>query len=195
MVTLPAASSPRIDPVRGGTLTSRARAAAASARPRLTVLARPEPRRSSVPFTILCSLILAGTLLALLFLNISMSDTSYEITRLQSQSRALADEKQSLQETDQQLGTPQELLKRAQGMGMVPASDPAYVDLATGKVIGDPQPAAGPANPASPATSTASTPASAQATSPAPGANPAPVVDGAPGTQQRTYHGMGGEKR
>lgn len=119
-----------------------------AARPRLTVITRPNPRSSSVPFTILCTLIIVGTLFAVLMLNISMSDTSYRIKRLSIQSQQLSVTKQSLSERNQQLGTPQELERRATDLGMVPAADPAYIDLKTGKVIGEPHPAAGVAAPA-----------------------------------------------
>src|SRR5690625_8038672 len=61
-----------------------------------------------------------------------MSDTSYEITRLQSQSQRLTEEKQSLAETNERLGTPQELERQAREHGMVPVSEPAYIDLDTG---------------------------------------------------------------
>lgn len=115
---------------------------ATSARPRLTVLARPEPARSSTPFVLLCSLIVAATLAALLVLNIEMSDTSYRITRLEMQSQRLTEEAQALQETNDRMGTPQELEKAARELGMVPVDTPAYIDLATGTVIGETDPAA-----------------------------------------------------
>ena len=90
-----------------------------------------------MPFTILCTLIVTATLAALLYLNIQMSDTSYEITRLQSQSQRLTEEKQALTETDERLGTPQELERQAREIGMVPVTDPAYIDLDTGEIIGE----------------------------------------------------------
>ncbi|UYG15561.1 hypothetical protein BRM3_07830 [Brachybacterium huguangmaarense] len=126
--------------VRSGASTDRA---AVASRPRLTVVTRPSPRASSVPFTILCSLIIAGTLLAVLMLNISMSETSYRITHLRAQSQTLTEQQQSLREENERLGTPQELEKKATELGMVPAADPAYIDLSTGKVIGEPQAATG----------------------------------------------------
>ena len=110
-------------------------------RPSLTVLARPEPARSPLPFTVLCTLIVVGTLVALLLLNIQMSDASYKITRLQSQSQRLTEESQALQETNARLGTPQELEKSAREIGMVPVGNPAYIDLSTGTVMGESSPA------------------------------------------------------
>ena len=40
------------------------------------------------------------------------------------------------------MGTPQELARQAREIGMVPVSDPAYIDLDTGKIIGETAPAA-----------------------------------------------------
>lgn len=110
---------------------------ATAARPRLTVLARPEPARSSTPFVLLCTLLVAAALAALLVVNIQMSDTSYRITRLQGQSQRLTEQAQGLQETNERLGTPQELEKAARDLGMVPVDTPTYIDLSTGKVLGD----------------------------------------------------------
>ncbi|MDO5661470.1 MAG: hypothetical protein Q4G40_02135 [Brachybacterium sp.] len=144
-------------------------------RPRLTVLARPRPRPSSVPFALLCTLILAGALAGMLALNIAMTQNSYEITRLQIQSQTLTEQQQTLAEQNERLGTPQMLEKRAVEMGMVPASDPAYIDLGTGTVIGDPQPAAG-------------DPADATPLAPLTSVPPAQIY-----TDDSAYHGMGNE--
>jgi uncharacterized glyoxalase superfamily metalloenzyme YdcJ len=70
-------------------------------------------------------------------MNIQMSDTSYEITRLQGQSQRLTEERQALVETNERLGTPQELERQAREIGMVPVSNPAYIDLDTGEIIGE----------------------------------------------------------
>src|SRR5699024_12396357 len=88
------------------------------------------------------TLIVTATLAALLYMNIQMSDTSYEITRLQSQSQRLTEEKQALAETDERLGIPQELERQAREHGMVPVSEPAYIDLDTGAGLGRTAPVA-----------------------------------------------------
>ena len=95
-----------------------------------------------MPFALLCTLIVTATLAALLFMNIQMSDASYEITRLQGQSQRLTEESQALAETNERLGTPQELERQAREIGMVPVSDPAYIDLDTGEIIGATSPTA-----------------------------------------------------
>ena len=170
MASTSAVHAPAIRPARG------ARAAQA-ARPRLTVVSAPRTGGSTMPFTLLCTLIVVATLSALLYLNIQMSDASYEITRLQGQSQRLTEESQGLAETNQRLGTPQELERQAREIGMVPVSDPAYIDLDTGEIIGE----------TSPAEQTGGTPELAEV----------PAEDAVPPAQiydePTEYHGMGNE--
>ncbi|MGO1225418.1 hypothetical protein ACT3SQ_12875 [Brachybacterium sp. AOP42-C2-15] len=135
MASTTAVHAPAIRPVRGAKPAS-------APRPRLTVVATPKAAGSSMPFTMLCTLIVAATLAALLYLNIQMSDASYEINRLQGQSQRLNEESQALAETNERLGTPQELERQAREIGMVPVSDPAYIDLDTGQIIGETSPTA-----------------------------------------------------
>ena len=144
--------------------------------PRLTVLAKPRTAGSSMPFTMLCTAIVVATLAALLYLNIQMSDTSYEINRLQIQSQRLTEEQQALTATDERLGTPQELERQARELGMVPVADPAYIDLDTRAVLSDTVGAE-----AAPASQLAEVPAE-QAVP------PAQIYD-----QPTVYHGMGNE--
>lgn len=119
---------------------SRRRASAASVsarRPVLALVARPEVGRSSVPFTVVCTIVLLAAIVGSLVLNIAMSNTSYEITRLQARSRDLKEQILTLEERQEVLGTPQELERRARDLGMVPGGNVAYIDLATGKIIGE----------------------------------------------------------
>ena len=170
MASTSAVHAPAVRPVRG---TRRSTAP----RPGLTVVATPRTAGSSMPFTMLCTLIVVATLAALLYLNIQMSDTSYEITRLEAQSQRLTEESQALAETDERLGTPQELSRQAREIGMVPVSDPAYIDLDTGEIIGE----------TSPAEQTGGTPELAEV----------PAEDAVPPAQiydePTEYHGMGNE--
>ncbi len=170
MASTTAVHAPAIRPVRGTR-------PAASERPRLTVVATPKTTGSSMPFTLLCTVIVAATLAALLFLNIQMSDASYEITRLQGQSQRLQEEAQALSETDERLGTPQELERQAREIGMVPVSDPAYIDLDTGEIIGE----------TSPAAQTEGSPELAQVPAEV-AVPPAQIYD-----EPSAYHGMGNE--
>lgn len=130
-----------------------------------------------MPFALLCTLIVTATLAALLFMNIQMSDASYEITRLQGQSQRLTEERQALAETNERLGTPQELERQAREIGMVPVSDPAYIDLDTGEIIGE----------TSPTAQTEGNPELAEVPAEV-AVPPAQIYD-----QPTAYHGMGNE--
>lgn len=170
MASTSAVRAPAVRPVR-------APKTSAAPRPKLTVVASPKTAGSTMPFTLLCTLIVTVTLAALLYMNIQMSDTSYEITRLQGQSQLLTEEKQALAETNERLGTPQELERQAREYGMVPVTEPAYLDLDTGEVLGQ----------TAPSEQTAPNPELAQ--EPVDGAvPPAQIYD-----EPTDYHGMGNE--
>lgn len=144
------------------------------ARPSLTILAAPRTGRSVIPFALLCTLIVVAALGSVLYLNVEMTGTSYEITRLQNQSQRLSEEQQALAETNDQLGTPQALEQQARELGMVPVDDPAYIDLTTGEILGS---------------SDAAAAQSGGDTAPAPASiPPAQIYD-----QPDSYHGMGNE--
>lgn len=171
MASTSAVHAPAIRPTRG------TRSSSTATRPRLAVVSAPKAGGSTMPFTLLCTLIVVATLAALLFLNIQMSGTSYEITRLQAQSQRLKEEGQGLAETNERMGTPQELERQAREIGMVPVSDPAYIDLDTGEIIGETAPAE--------QTVTAPELAGVPAEVAVP---PAQIYD-----QPEAYHGMGNE--
>lgn len=170
MASTSAVRAPAVRPVRAPKTT-------AAPRPKLTVLAAPKATASSMPFTLLCTLIVTATLAALLYMNIQMSDTSYEITRLQGQSQRLVEEKQALAENNERLGTPQELERQAREIGMVPVNEPAYIDLDTGTVLGE----------TAPSEQTATNPELAEAPAEAV-VPPAQIYD-----ESTSYHGMGNE--
>lgn len=147
-----------------------------SPRPRLAMLTRPEPRRSAVPFVLMCTAIIVATLVTVLYLNVQMSSTSYEITRLQGHSQSLTEKQQTLEQQNDELGTPQKLEEKAQDLGMVPAGTPAYIDLGTGKVAGDVTPVTGD-------TGKDGAPTSDESAVP-----PATIYQ-----EEKSYHGMGNE--
>jgi hypothetical protein len=126
-------------------LTQPARPPVRIARPRLRVV--PAPQRSATGLAVLCVGLLGFGLLALLLLNISIGKGAYELTELQQQQRDLADQQQALTEQVQAQSAPQKLAAAAKKLGMVPASNPAFVHLPNGSVKGDPAPATAPPAP------------------------------------------------
>lgn len=105
-------------------------------RPALSLITRPDAARTPTFTTVVLSLILVAALATMLLLNISMTQTSYQITRVQGEVRELSEKRQALEERSELLGTPQELERQARQLGMVPAGEVAYVDLNKGTIIG-----------------------------------------------------------
>ncbi|HEY3530106.1 MAG TPA: hypothetical protein VGK78_13250 [Nocardioides sp.] len=117
-------------------------AGAALERARLTVVPRRKRRRTSpVPFLLVVSMLAVGGVVGLLLFNTSMQQASFAASDLQRQADALEARQQTLQMELDHLRDPQAIALRAQRMGMVLPSNPAVLDLRTGKVLGDPAPA------------------------------------------------------
>ena len=114
-------------------------------RARLSVVPRPVASRAPrVPFVALISAILLLGVLGLLFFNTSMQQASFRETRLSQQARDLNAQVEAAQLSVNQLRDPQRIARLAQRMGMViPAGASGVVDIATGKITGDPVPAIG----------------------------------------------------
>lgn len=114
---------------------------AAVERARLTVVPRRRTRAARVPFVTLVTLVLLGGVVGLLLFNTSMQQASFAATALQDQATNLAARQQTLMMELDVLRDPQRVGERARKLGMVPAGPPAFLDLRTGRVLGDPLPA------------------------------------------------------
>jgi hypothetical protein len=132
-------SQTAIAPGRIGTARPlRAPARPVPAAPRLRVVAPPARGRTRAGVTVLCLVLLAGGLVTLLMVNISLSHGSYTLRDLQEKQTRLQEQQQALQEDLDRVQTPQHLAQQAQGYGMVPAPRPAFLRLGTGDVLGAP---------------------------------------------------------
>ena len=114
-------------------------AGAAVERARLTVVPRRRVRAARVPFVTLVSLVLLGGVIGLLMFNTSMQQAAFAATALEGQAGSLSAREQTLRMELDVLRDPQRVAERAQGMGMVPAVNPAFIRLSDGKVLGDPR--------------------------------------------------------
>ena len=110
-------------------------------RARLTVVPRRQAPAPRMPFMILVALVLLGGVVGLLLFNTSMQQASFKATALELQADRLRAAEQSLQMELDELRDPQLVATRAQQLGMVPLVNPAFIDLSTGKVLGNPVPA------------------------------------------------------
>jgi hypothetical protein len=108
---------------------------------RLTLVPRVVRRTPKVPFVVLVLFVLGGGLVGLLVLNTSLQQGAFYEASLQSQQNALATQQEDLRLKVAALRDPQRLAREAQSLGMVPNTNPAFIDLSDGSVLGDPQPA------------------------------------------------------
>lgn len=116
-------------------------AEAAVERARLTVVPRRRVRAARVPFVSLVSLLLLGGVVGLLLFNTSMQQASFAATTLEEQAGSLSAREQTLQMEIERLRDPQNVVANALRMGMVPARNPAFINILDGSIEGVPTPA------------------------------------------------------
>ncbi|WP_171115323.1 MULTISPECIES: hypothetical protein [Streptomyces] len=92
------------------------------------------------PFVLLVVLLLGGGLIGLLMLNSALSEGSFRLDDLQKETKNLTDEEQALQRDIDAYSAPGALQRRARELGMVPGSDPAFLNP-DGTINGVPSPA------------------------------------------------------
>lgn len=119
-------------------------AQAALERARLTVVPRTRRSRAPrVPFVTFVSVILLAGVVGLLLFNTSMQQASFRETALEKQATDLSAQQEALEMDLQTLREPERVVRAAQRLGMVIPSTPAGVlNLETGRITGDPVPAA-----------------------------------------------------
>lgn len=105
---------------------------------RLVPSGRPNAARA--PFVLLVVLILGSGLLALLLLNASVNQGSFQLSKLERETQELTDEQQALQQEVDSYSAPGTLDERARELGLVPGGTPAFL-LPDGTVRGKPEPA------------------------------------------------------
>ena len=93
------------------------------------------------PFALLCVVLLAAGLVALLMMNTALASGIYQLKNLQTQSGTLTDQQEQLTQAVDDLRSPRYLANRAQQLGMVPAKSMAFVRLSDGTILGVASPA------------------------------------------------------
>jgi cell division protein FtsB len=116
-------------------------AEAAVERARLTVVPARRVRAARVPFVTLVTVLLLGGVVGLLLFNTQMQQASFAATALEKQAGDLAARQQTLTMEIERLRDPQTIAQRATRLGMVVPAAPAFLDLDSGAVEGDPVPA------------------------------------------------------
>lgn len=121
-----------------------------------------------------CMVVLVLGLLTLLLLNTQLAQGAFVLKDLGRQQIALTDQKLELSRAIDAQRSPANVAAKAKALGMVPASSMAFIDLATGRIIGEARAAAAPGAPA-PAPTHAPAPGAAAPAAPAAPA-PAPAA-------------------
>ncbi|QBR90845.1 hypothetical protein [Nocardioides euryhalodurans] len=116
-------------------------AEAAVERARLRVVPRRRTKAARVPFVALVTLMMLGGVIGLLLFNTSMQQAAFATTALEEQAATLTAREQTLEMELDVLRNPQRVAEQAQAMGMVPSHSPAYLELESGKVLGEAAPA------------------------------------------------------
>ncbi len=118
---------------------------AAVERARLTVVPPRRPlgrtQAARTPFAVLVLAMLAAGVVGLLMFNTNMQQASFKATALQDRVNVLTAKEQSLDMELDELRNPQNLAVAAKALGMVAPSQPAFVRLSDGSVLGNPTPA------------------------------------------------------
>ncbi|MEO7753940.1 MAG: hypothetical protein ABIS35_11055 [Terracoccus sp.] len=92
-------------------------------------------------FAGICVVLLTVGLIGLLLLNTALAHGSLVLGQLQRESRLLSDSSGNLRESIDQASSSGTLARTASSLGMVRANERAYIDLSTGTVTGEAQPA------------------------------------------------------
>ncbi|AKT52765.1 hypothetical protein ADJ73_10640 [Arsenicicoccus sp. oral taxon 190] len=98
-------------------------------------------KASQVPFVVLGAMMLTLGLLALLLLNLTLSQGSYQLHALEDESASLKDTSVALRQDIDDVSSARRLAAKAQQLGMGPGNTPAFVDPRTGTVSGVAEPA------------------------------------------------------
>lgn len=97
-------------------------------------------RRGNGFVVVLATMLVIG-LVGLLLLNLSMQKGAFELAGVQARTADLTVQQQALDQQLEQMQSTQKLALRATAQGMVPSTDPVFLDLSDGSVIGKQVPA------------------------------------------------------
>jgi hypothetical protein len=109
----------------------------------LHAVAAPATRLARFPFLLVLIAIFGIGMAGLLMLNTALQSQAFESRTLNRRASELAYAQADLENQLDVLAAPQELARRASALGMRPNPFPAFLELPSGKVIGEPTPVGG----------------------------------------------------
>lgn len=98
-------------------------------------------RARRAPFVVVVLTALAAGLVGLILMSTVMQAQSFRIDELQRDASLLQAQRDQLTNEVERMQSPSGLAERALAEGMVPNANPVFLQLADGKVVGDPEPA------------------------------------------------------
>lgn len=105
-------------------------------------LVRPvRSRARRAPFVVVVMTMLSIGLVGLIIMSTVLQAQSFEAAKLDREAAALEIQQQSLTREVETLLSPASVAQRALVFGMVPNTNPAFLRLSDGKVLGKPEPA------------------------------------------------------
>ena len=110
-----------------------------SLRARIALVPPRAVQSTRVPFAVLIAVVLALGVAGLLLFNTHMQQGAFRVEQLQAEASALSAKQQDQEMQLMELNSPQHIASEARKLGMVAAPNPAFLDLATGKILGVPQ--------------------------------------------------------
>jgi hypothetical protein len=108
-------------------------------RGRLRMVPPARARLARFPFILVLIGVFALGMAGLLLLNTTLQNQTFQARRLDREATALAYQQAALESQLDQLGGAAELARRASALGMRPNTEPAFLVLPGGKVIGKPR--------------------------------------------------------
>ncbi|HKX16232.1 MAG TPA: hypothetical protein VJN19_13640 [Propionibacteriaceae bacterium] len=106
-------------------------------------MAEPAARLARFPFLLVLIGIFGIGMAGLLMLNTTLQSQAFESRTLNRRATELAYAQADLENQLDVLAAPQELARRASALGMRPNPFPAFLELPSGKVVGQPTPVGG----------------------------------------------------
>lgn len=117
--------------------------ATGQARPQLRRVPSPQRRVATAPFAVMMVLLLVGGMVGLLALITSVQNQAFEVRETQRTANELGYKVSDLEARTTRAKAPAELARRATALGMVPNPHGVFIDLGTGRVVGEAKPVTG----------------------------------------------------
>jgi len=108
---------------------------------RLRLVAPAGNRAGSTPFVVVVITVVSLGLIGLIFLSTVLQGQAFEVAKLNREAAALQAQQESLVHDLDRIKSPSGLAASAVGHGMVPNTNPVFLRLSDGDVIGKPEPA------------------------------------------------------